>query len=96
MQGGPADLFNVNMACNWPLRGMKRTLFEGGVRATGFITGAGIRSNRVGTVFDSLIHATDWLPTLLTAAARYSGANSSWLDVVDSEAEPKWLEGDGG
>ena len=27
--GGPADGFNGNMACNFPLRGMKRTLFEG-------------------------------------------------------------------
>lgn len=24
--GGPADGFNGNMACNWPLRGMKREL----------------------------------------------------------------------
>lgn len=32
--GGPADGFNGNMACNWPLRGMKREVPQCGVVAT--------------------------------------------------------------
>ncbi len=72
--GGPADEFNGNMASNWPLRGTKRTLFEGGVRGVGFVAGAGISPSRRGTTLTGLVHAADWMPTLLSAAAAAAGS----------------------
>lgn len=50
---------------NWPLRGNKATVFEGGVRANGFVSWPeGIPHHKRNTVNDGLMHVTDWLPTL--------------------------------
>merc|ERR1719258_217587 len=64
--GGPAAGFNGNWASNWPLRGMKRTLWEGGVRAVGLLAGAGLRKK--GYVNRELYHAVDWMPSVLSLA----------------------------
>ncbi|XP_053683829.1 arylsulfatase B isoform X2 [Sabethes cyaneus] len=64
--GGPAEGFNSNAASNWPLRGVKNTLWEGGVRAAGFIWSSALESTR--RVSKQVIHISDWLPTLLEAA----------------------------
>lgn len=52
---------------NWPFRGGKCTAWEGGLRGTAFISGAGIRSHRRGTTEWSLMHTIDVLPTLIAA-----------------------------
>ena len=104
--GGPADGFNGNMACNWPLRGMKRTLFEGGVRGVGLISGAGL--TKKGITLDGKFHAADWMPTLLAAAAASVPDGLSWRDVASvgrgldldgrsraSTSEPPFELGDG-
>lgn len=54
---------------NYPLRGMKATPFEGGVRGLGFVAGAGLDPGVRGTVHHGLMHVTDWLPTLVAGAA---------------------------
>eukprot|EP00927_Polykrikos_kofoidii_P082020 TRINITY_DN802_c0_g1_i1.p1 TRINITY_DN802_c0_g1~~TRINITY_DN802_c0_g1_i1.p1 ORF type:complete len:542 (+),score=38.66 TRINITY_DN802_c0_g1_i1:88-1626(+) len=53
---------------NWPLRGGKHTLFEGGVRVVGFVW-AGWWNHAVDGVYDGLMGSVDWFPTLLEAAS---------------------------
>ncbi|PSN50831.1 Arylsulfatase B [Blattella germanica] len=64
--GGPAAGFNINAASNWPLRGVKNTLWEGGVRGAGLLWSPLLA--RPGRVATQLFHITDWLPTLYSAA----------------------------
>ncbi|XP_041378156.1 arylsulfatase B-like [Gigantopelta aegis] len=56
----------VFYANNWPLRGGKHTVWEGGTRGSAFIHGAGLK--KTGYTYDGIIHAVDWMPTLLSAA----------------------------
>lgn len=64
--GGPAEGFNLNAASNWPLRGVKNTLWEGGVRGAALVWGGRhLNGNRVSS---QRMHIADWLPTLIEAA----------------------------
>ena len=51
---------------NWPLRGEKHTLWEGGMRGIGFVHGEMLQTK--GKTSTGLMHVTDWYPTLLHAA----------------------------
>ncbi|XP_077515270.1 arylsulfatase B-like [Amblyomma americanum] len=62
LQSGPLS----NCGTNWPLRGTKGTLWEGGVRAAAFLWTARILPHR--RVSQQLMHIADWLPTLYSAA----------------------------
>ena len=62
-------------AQNYPLRGGKCTLWEGGQRGTAFVSGAGIPPSRAGAVEDAIMHTIDVLPTLVEAL----GGNASAL-----------------
>ncbi|GIX71899.1 hypothetical protein CDAR_439171 [Caerostris darwini] len=56
---------------NYPLRGAKMTLWEGGTRVPTFLHGDILQKS--GYINNNLIHAVDWFPTLLGAAG---GQNS--------------------
>jgi arylsulfatase A-like enzyme len=50
---------------NWPLRGGKGTLYEGGVKGIGFISGPVVPVSIRNTTNHNLFHVTDWFPTLV-------------------------------
>ncbi|XP_025083095.1 LOW QUALITY PROTEIN: arylsulfatase B-like [Pomacea canaliculata] len=51
---------------NFPLRGGKVTVWEGGTRAAAFLHGWGLQ--KTGSRYNGMMHAVDWFPTIITAA----------------------------
>lgn len=62
--GAPTLGENNNWGVNLPFRGIKSTPWEGGVRVPAFIWHSSLKPR----IWDGLMHITDWLPTLVTAA----------------------------
>lgn len=75
--GAQTEGYLANYGSNYPLRGLKLSLFEGGVRGAACVYSPLIdHSSRVST---HLFHIADWLPTLYSAA----GGNPSDLKQLD-------------
>ncbi|VVC41236.1 Alkaline-phosphatase-like, core domain,Alkaline phosphatase-like, alpha/beta/alpha,Sulfatase, N- [Cinara cedri] len=78
--GAPADdpIWGYeNSGSNWPLRGEKGAVLEGGVRGVAAIWSPWIKKKH--RISENLFHITDWLPTLYTAA----GGNFEDLGQID-------------
>ena len=61
---------------NWPLRGNKNTVFEGGVRGTAYVWGANLPKLNYDN--NQLLHATDWLPTIVEGIAGLELNKDKW------------------
>ncbi|ELT92899.1 hypothetical protein CAPTEDRAFT_165852 [Capitella teleta] len=64
---------------NWPLRGSKATLWEGGTRVPSFVWGK-MLLQKAGYTSNEMIHAVDWFPTLVSLAG---GTPEKDVDGVD-------------
>ncbi|XP_064616011.1 arylsulfatase B-like [Liolophura sinensis] len=64
---------------NWPLRGWKGSLWDGGMKGVGFVHGNGL--TKPGTINTGLMHVTDWYPTLVNLAK--GSLNGTKLDGHD-------------
>lgn len=79
--GAAAGGIDDSAGSNWPLRGTKMTHWEGGVRGTAFVWSPLIRTPRVSR---QLMHVSDWLPTL------YSAAGGNVQDLGDIDGVDMW------
>merc|ERR1712157_620066 len=64
--GGPTEACAVQGSSNFPLRGGKCSVWEGGTLGDGFVSGPALRSLGIPTKqrLPHLFHVVDWLPTL--------------------------------
>lgn len=88
--GAPTVGQYANWGVNLPFRGRKETPWEGAVRVPAFIWHSSFRPR----VWEGLMHITDWLPTLISAAGgqisvEIDGVNQ-WDSIVqDGESNRK-------
>mmetsp|Transcript_32516 Transcript_32516/g.41593 ORF Transcript_32516/g.41593 Transcript_32516/m.41593 type:complete len:605 (-) Transcript_32516:367-2181(-) len=84
---------------NWPLRGGKNSLWEGGVKVPAFVHSPMLR-HLEGRTFDELFHVTDWLPTIVNGIINEEGGSRSvglekrefdgvnqWYSVINSDGD---------
>lgn len=63
--GGPTTTGDGVGSRNWPLRGGKHSVWEGGTRVTGFINGPMLKKNNY--TLEHMMHGADWFPTICEA-----------------------------
>ncbi|CAK1546050.1 unnamed protein product [Leptosia nina] len=80
--GGITSGRSINYASNYPLRGLKFTPFEGGIRVNGLVWSKNL--TRANHLWKGYMHVVDWMPTLLTAAGAELPADIDGIDMWES------------
>ncbi|XP_050430569.1 arylsulfatase B-like isoform X2 [Adelges cooleyi] len=83
--GAPADdpIWGYgNAGSNWPLRGEKGAVLEGGVRGVAAFWSSWLKKKH--RISENLFHITDWLPTLYTAAG------GDFIDLGQIDGIDQW------
>eukprot|EP00316_Scyphosphaera_apsteinii_P004296 CAMPEP_0119310046 /NCGR_PEP_ID=MMETSP1333-20130426/17671_1 /TAXON_ID=418940 /ORGANISM="Scyphosphaera apsteinii, Strain RCC1455" /LENGTH=512 /DNA_ID=CAMNT_0007314163 /DNA_START=26 /DNA_END=1564 /DNA_ORIENTATION=- len=95
--GGPTTECSTTGQSNWPFRGSKCSLWEGGTRGTAFVYWAGLPPSVRGGTFYGLAHAADLLPTIVIAVGGRLWPNetrpldgvSLWTSLISNNTSPR-------
>lgn len=92
--GGPTQTCCVQGSSNYPKRGGKCTIWEGGTTGDGFLSGPALAKLGFPTAtrFPHMFHVVDWLPTL----AELVGVVPRHLDQLDGKSQLASLRNEGG
>merc|ERR1719150_680765 len=83
--GGSLEL-DMTASNNWPLRGGKSSMFEGGTRTVSFVSGGYLPESRRGQKEEGLMHLVDWYATFCGfAGVDASDADAAALGYPDVE-----------
>ncbi|CAG9762955.1 unnamed protein product [Ceutorhynchus assimilis] len=91
--GAPTDGQHANHGSNYPLRGIKQTVFEGAHRNVAVMWSPLIKNLK--RVSNNLMHITDWLPTLISAAGLDTKLPSNldgldqWKSISEGQESPR-------
>ena len=77
------DNGGISVGNNYPLRGMKVLLWEGGIRGVGWVRGSKDHPVPAGGHTMALMHSTDWLPTVCGLAGASTEGKTQPLDGYD-------------
>ncbi|KPI91353.1 Arylsulfatase B [Papilio xuthus] len=80
--GGMTSGDSINYASNWPLRGLKMSPFEGGIRVNGLIWSQNLTEDSHS--WKGYFHVSDWLPTLMRAAGADPPLGIDGFDLWDN------------
>lgn len=85
--GGMTIEPDPNYASNWPLRGVKNSPWEGGIKVVGTVWSPDmIDANHI---WNGKMHSVDWLPTILKAVGAKVPTNIDGLDLWDNILDNK-------